>query len=414
MEKPVSPGLFALHLARAPDLALNRKILHLDLDAFFCAVEERRDPSLVGKPFAVGGRPETRGVVASCSYAARTFGVHSAMPMARALKLCPTLIIVSSRHGVYSQVSEQVMERLRQLTPLVEQISIDEAFMDITDLPDSGEVIARGLQALIHQELGLPCSIGVATNKLLAKTATDVGKASARKGSPPNAITVVPPGDEASFLAPLPVQSLWGVGPKTADRLHEIGVMTIGDLAQIPDSELARMFGKNGYELAMHSRGIDDRPIFTEHQLKSISQETTFARDVLDESVLRRTLLELSESVGRRLREASLAATTVKIKIRWPDFTTLTRQATLGNSTDQDSEIYTTALQLFENVWKRGKPVRLIGVGATGLRSPIRQLSFWDHSSQKERRLLDAVDQVRQRYGKDALRRLNREEGNDD
>lgn len=393
---------------------MNRKILHLDLDAFFCAVEEQRDPSLVGKPFAVGGRPETRGVVASCSYAARNFGVHSAMPMARALKLCPTLIIVSSRHGVYSQVSEQVMERLRQLTPLVEQISIDEAFMDVTDLSDSGEAIARRLQALIHKELGLPCSIGVATNKLLAKTATDVGKASARKGSPPNAITVVPPGEEASFLAPLPVQSLWGVGPKTADRLRGIGATTIGELARVSEAELARMFGKNGYELAMHSRGIDDRPIITEHLLKSVSQETTFARDVLDETVLRRTLLELSESVGRRLRESSLAATTVKIKIRWPDFTTLTRQLTLANPTDQDSEIYTTALQLFENVWKRGKPVRLIGVGASGLGSPKRQLSFWDQGSQKERRLLDAVDQVRQRYGKDALRRLNRHEDNHD
>jgi DNA polymerase-4 len=304
------------------------------------------------------------------------------------------------------------MEKLRQLTPLVEQISIDEAFMDVTDLPDSGEAIARRLQDLIHQDLGLPCSIGVATNKLLAKTATDVGKASARKGSPPNAITIVPPGEEASFLAPLPVKALWGVGPKTAERLGEIGVNTIGELARVPEAELVRMFGKNGFELAMHSRGVDERPIITEHLLKSISQETTFARDVLDEVVLRRTLLELSESVGRRLREASLAATTVKLKIRWPDFTTLTRQTTLANPTDQDSEIYTSALHLFENVWKRGKPVRLLGVGASGLGSPARQLSFWDQGSQKERRLLDAVDQVRQRYGTNALRRLDREGGN--
>jgi DNA polymerase-4 len=285
--------------------------------------------------------------------------------------------------------------------------------MDVTELPDSGEAIARRLQAQIHQELGLPCSIGVATNKLLAKTATDVGKASARKGGPPNAITVVPPGEEASFLAPLSVQALWGVGPKTAERLGEIGVTTIGDLARVSEAELVRMFGKNGSELAMHSRGIDDRPIVVEHLLKSISQETTFARDVLDEVILRRTILELSESVGRRLRQASLAATTIKIKIRWPDFTTLTRQMTLANPTDQDSEIYATALQLFENVWKRGKPVRLIGVGASGLGSPVRQLSFWDQGSQKQRRLLDAVDQVRLRYGKNALRRLNRHEEND-
>jgi DNA polymerase-4 len=393
---------------------LNRKILHLDLDAFFCAVEEQRDPSLVGKPFAVGGRPETRGVVASCSYAARSYGIHSAMPMARAIKLCPKLIIVSSRHGVYSQVSQQVMDRLRQLTPLVEQISIDEAFMDVTDLPDSGEAIARRLQASIHKDLGLPCSIGVATNKLLAKTATDVGKSSARKGSPPNAITVVPPGEEASFLAPLPVQALWGIGPKSADRLREIGIMTIGELARIPVPELARMFGKNGRELAMHARGIDERLIRTDRPVKSISQETTFAHDILNEAHLRHTLLELSEGVGRSLREASLAATTIKIKIRWPDFTTLSRQTTLANPTDQDSEIYAAALQLFDSVWKRGQPVRLIGVGASGLGPPIRQLSFWDQGSQKERRLLGAVDQVHQRYGKNALHRLKRHEGNDD
>lgn len=365
----------------------------------------------MGKPFAVGGRPETRGVVASCSYAARSYGIHSAMPMARAIKLCPKLIIVSSRHGVYSQVSQRVMERLRQLTPLVEQISIDEAFMDVTDLPDSGEAIARRLQASIHKDLGLPCSIGVATNKLLAKTATDVGKSSARKGSPPNAITVVPPGEEASFLAPLPVQALWGIGPKSADRLREIGIMTIGELARIPVTELARMFGKNGRELAMHARGIDERLIRTDRPVKSISQETTFAHDILNEAHLRHTLLELSEGVGRSLREASLAATTIKIKIRWPDFTTLSRQTTLANPTDQDSEIYAAALQLFDSVWKRGQPVRLIGVGASGLGPPIRQLSFWDQGSQKERRLLDAVDQVRQRYGKNALRRLNREGG---
>ena len=393
---------------------MSRKILHLDLDAFFCAVEEQRDASLVGKPFAVGGRPETRGVVASCSYAARRFGVHSAMPMTRALKLCPKLIIVSSRHGVYSNVSEQVMKRLRQITPLVEQISIDEAFMDVTNLPDSGETIARRLQATIQEELGLPCSLGVATNKLLAKIATDVGKSAARKGSPPNAVTVVPPGEEAAFLAPLPVQALWGVGPKTAERFKEIGVSTIGDIAQIATDELVRMFGKNGYDLASHARGIDDRPIVIERQIKSISQETTFARDVRDGPMLRRTLTELSESVGRRLRESALTATTVRLKIRWPDFTTHTRQMTLSNPTDQDAEINNAASQLFEKVWKHGRPVRLIGIGVSGLGSPARQLSFWDEKSQKERRLLEAMDQLRQRYGKNPLHRFTHLEGTDD
>ncbi|MBI4771414.1 MAG: DNA polymerase IV, partial [Chloroflexi bacterium] len=204
-----------------------RKILHLDLDAFFCAVEEQRDPALRGQAFAVGGRPEARGVVASCSYAARRFGVRSAMPMARAVKLCSGLIIVPSRHKVYSDVSRQVMERLYDLTPLVEQISIDEAFLDVSDLPESGEALARRLQATMRDELRLPCSLGVATNKLVAKIASDVGKAAARTGAPPNAILVVPPGEEAAFLAPLPAAALWGVGPKTATRLAGLGIHTI-------------------------------------------------------------------------------------------------------------------------------------------------------------------------------------------
>ena len=355
-----------------------RKILHLDLDAFFCAVEEQRNPSLIGKPFAVGGRPETRGVVASCSYAARKFGVRSAMPMSRALRLCPNLIIVSSHHRIYSDVSRQVMQRLDQLTPLVEQISIDEAFLDVTELPESGEIVARRLQSDIRDQLGLPCSLGVATNKLLAKIANDVGKSAARGAGPPNAITVVPCGEEAAFLAPLPAQALWGIGPKTAERLKEIGVITIGDLAHLPENELVSMFGKNGHDLAMHARGIDDRPIVTEHKIKSISQETTFARDVRDETTLRTTVFELSEMVGRRLRASSLSATTVKLKIRWPDFTTLTRQMTLTHPTDQDSEISTIALQLLGKIWKSSQPVRLIGVGVSGLKPPHNQLSLWN------------------------------------
>ena len=363
---------------------MTRKILHLDLDAFFCAVEEQRDPSLIGKPFAVGGRPEHRGVVASCSYAARKYGVRSAMPMSRALRLCPNLIIVSSRHRIYSDVSKQVMVRLRQLTPLVEQISIDEAYLDVSELPDSGMVLAQRLQADIKEQLGLPCSLGVATNKLLAKTANDVGKSAARSTGPPNAITVVPPGDEEAFLSPLPVQALWGIGPKTAERLKEIGVITIGDLARLPEQELVSMLGKNGYDLAKRARGIDDRPIITEHKIKSISQETTFARDIRDKYTLRQTVLELSEKVGRRLRAYSLSATTVKLKIRWHDFTTLTRQMTLSHPTDQDSEISLIALQLLDNVWKPSQLVRLIGVGVSGLKPPHHQLSFWDASDQKD------------------------------
>jgi DNA polymerase-4 len=382
-----------------------RKIIHLDLDAFFCSVEEKQDPSLRGKAFAVGGRPEERGVVASCSYTARQFGIHSAMPMARAVKLCPGLLIISSRHGDYSKASSQVMEKLRSLTSQVEQISIDEAFMDVSDLPESGEEIARRLQASINDGLGLPCSLGVATNKLVAKIATDVGKASARKGNPPNAITVVPPGEEAVFLAPLPAQALWGVGPKTAQRLAEMSIHTIGELAKWPVEELVRLFGKNGSDLSRHARGISDSPIVTTHTAKSISQETTFAKDISSKNVLRQTLLEQSQGVGRQLRQEKFCATTVKIKLRWPDFSTITRQVSLALPTDQDQEIFEAAWGLFVKEWRSKMPVRLIGVGVSGLRPPARQLSLFDQNFQKDARLQATLDDLRARFGDKAIRR---------
>lgn len=357
-----------------------RRILHLDLDAFFCAVEELRNPSLVGKPFAVGGRPEQRGVVASCSYAARMRGVRSAMPMARALRLCPELRIVPAQHGTYAQVSRRVMEYLYQLAPLVEQISIDEAFLDISELPGSSEAIARQIQRRINEEQGLPCSIGIASNKLVAKIANDVGKASARGAKPPNAITIVPEGMEAEFLAPLPVERLWGVGPKTAAELAKVGVTTIGDLAKCSEKELVAKFGKTGAYLAQRARGIDDTPIVPYHEPKSISQEITFARDISDGEQLRRTLRELAESIGKNLRQEGYLGSTIKLKVRWPDFTTVTRQMTLRAPTDQDDLIAGAALALFEKLWTPGKAVRLIGVGVGGLGSHPRQLSLWDET----------------------------------
>ena len=386
---------------------MSRKILHLDLDAFFCAVEELRDPSLRGQPFAVGGHPEERGVVASCSYAARRFGLRSAMPMARAVKLCPGLLIIPARHKVYSEVSEQVMARLHALTPLVEQISIDEAFLDVTDLPEPGEALARRLQTAIRGELGLPCSLGVAANKLVAKVATEVGKATNRTGTYPNAITIVPPGEEAAFLAPLPVEMLWGVGPKTAVRLAALEIHTIGDVARWPEGDLARRFGKMGQEFSLRAKGIDDRPVVTMRVAKSVSQETTFVRDVSDGEALRRTLRELSEGVGRQLRREPLTGSTVRLKLRWANFTTLTRQTRLSQPTDRDDVIYAAAVQLFERVWRAGKPVRLLGVGVADLRPPLRagQLSLWDDGSEKQRRLQAAVDALRERFGEQVVRR---------
>lgn len=382
-----------------------RKILHLDLDAFFCAVEEQHDPSLRGKPFAVGGRPDQRGVVASCSYAARRFGIHSAMPMARAVRLCPELIVVSSHFRAYRAASREVMARLHALTPLVEQLSIDEAFLDVSDLSEASEVLARRLQATIRTELGLPCSLGVATNKLVAKIANNIGKAQARTEGPPNAIKVVAPGQEAAFLAPLPVDELWGVGPKTAERLAQLGLRTIGDIARRSETDLARRFGKHGHDLARRARGLDDRPVEIEHEAKSISQETTFAKDISDGELLRRVLCQQSESVGRRLRKSNLSGTTVKIKLRWADFTTLTRQLTLDHPTNLDREIVEAAHQLFEQTWPPGKRVRLVGVGVSGFETPAYQLSLWDPAPETDQSLQSTLDDLRERFGDEAIRR---------
>jgi nucleotidyltransferase/DNA polymerase involved in DNA repair len=294
------------------------------------------------------------------------------------------------------------MQALHDLTPLVEQISIDEAFLDVSDLPESGEVIARELQSTIRDKLGLPCSLGIATNKLLAKIANNVGKASSRDNKPPNAITIVPAGMETEFLAPLPVEKLWGVGPKTTERLLKLGVKTIGDLANFSTTELTRLFGKSGAGLSEHARGIDDQPIATSHEMKSISQETTFAKDIGDEQYLRRTLQTLSETVGKRLRKNNLMGSTIKLKLRLPDFTTLTRQMTLTNPTDQDKQIFAAALLLFDKTWTRGKAVRLIGVGISKFDTPNRQLSLWEDSADQ---LQSALDHLRDRFGDQAIKR---------
>lgn len=382
-----------------------RTILHLDLDAFFCAVEEKEQPELSDKAFAVGGQPDERGVVASCSYAARRLGVRSAMPMTRALRLCPDLIIVPPRHRLYSDVSRQVMALLHDLTPWVEQISIDEAFLDLSDLPEDGETLARRLQARISGQLGLPCSLGVATNKLVAKIANDFGKSQAQTGAPPNAITVVAAGQEAAFLAPLPAQALWGVGPKTATRLAELGIHTIGDIAARPEAELARLFGKHGADLAQRSHGIDDRPIVTEHETKSISKEVTFAHDVADADELRRTLRVLAEGVGRQLRNEGLSGGAVKLKLRWPNFNTITRQTTLTRPTDLDADIVMGAMQLFEHAWDGHTPIRLLGVGVSGLSTGYRQLGLWDAPREEAQRLQATLDELRRRFGDNAISR---------
>jgi DNA polymerase-4 len=388
---------------------MDRKILHLDLDAFFCAVEAQENSNLRGKPFAVGGRPDQRGVVASCSYEARRFGIRSAMPMAQAVRLCPELIIIPQSRGLYQKASRAVMAHLHDLTPLVEQLSIDEAFLDVTMLRESAASVAEKLQAAINDDPGLPCSLGVASNKLVAKIANTIGKreASQRTAGPPNAIKVIPPGEEAAFLAPLPITELWGVGPRTAEKLAAIGVQTIGDIARLSDADLTRRFGKHGTSLAHHARGIDTRPVETSHETKSISKETTFSRNVTDAKTLYRALRRLADGVGRQTRQADLAGTTIKIKLRWADFTTLTRQITLPNPTDQDDAIYKAAVGLLRANWPEGKPVRLVGVGISGFEAPHHQLGLWEDPAarQQSRRLQATLDDLRDRYGDDIINR---------
>lgn len=394
---------------------MRRTILHLDLDAFFCAVETLHNPALAGKPFAVGGHPQQRGVVASCSYEARQFGVRSAMPMAQAVRLCPNLLIIPQHFDAYHVASRKVMQYLHSVTPLVEQMSIDEAFLDVTGIRSAARALAEQMQSHIRNQLGLPCSFGVATNKLVAKIANNIGKASVKTGGSPSTITEVLPGGEAAFLAPLPIQELWGVGPKTAEQLHRLGIQTIGDLAKWPEQDLSRRFGKIGGDLSQRARGIDDRPVETEQDAKSISKEVTFPRDMTDITSLHHTLRKQCEGVGRRLRQMQLVGTTVKLKLRWSDFTTLSRQITLNHPIDQDSEIYDAARRLLDETWTKGRPVRLLGVGVTGLEGVARQLELWEtESDRQERQLQSILDDLRTRFGDQVIQRGSDLKGRDE
>lgn len=297
------------------------------------------------------------------------------------------------------------MSKLEAVAPSMEQISIDEAFLDITGLREAPEHLARGLQSSIRDELGLPSSIGIAANKLVAKIATEVGKRSGPGDAAPFGLTIVPPGEEAPFLAPLPIEMLWGVGPKTAAKLADLGMHTIGDIARWPETRLTEMLGETGRELARRARGQDERMVVGEHEAKSMSQETTFARDVTDDRTLERTLRQQAADVAHSLRESNLAGATIRLKIRWPPFTTWTRQTTLPHRTDDDQEIARVAIDLMRKVRTPGRPVRLIGVGVTGLGSPVRQLELWDTVPEKSRRLVHAIDALRAKYGDKVIRR---------
>lgn len=379
-----------------------RAIIHIDLDAFFVAVERLDDPSLDGKPVIVGGRAEVRGVVASASYEARRFGIHSAMPTAEALRRCPQLIIVAGHRGRYSEMSDRVMAILGDYTPLLEPISIDEAFLDVTGTeahygpPDR---LARTIQDRIETELKLSASLGVAANKLLAKVASDFRK--------PHGITVVLPGEEAAFLAPLLIRKLWGVGAVMGRELERLNVVTVGDLAQVPREELIARFGAAaGESLFRHSHGVDDSPVTPEPEAKSISREETFVRDIRDTEVLRRELLRLSDEVAWRLRGHNLQARTITLKLRYGDFSTFSRQATPADPVDSGPVIYSHVLALFEKAWDR-RPLRLVGVGGSNLVQPGRQLRLFEQEDRRQAQLDAALDRIRARYGSSAIRRAS-------
>jgi DNA polymerase-4 len=385
----------------------DRKILHLDLDAFFCSVEELLDPTLIGKAFAVGGNPQGRGVIVSASYAARKFGVRSAMPSGRALKLCPNLVFVRSKHSLYSNFSNKVMDILHDISPLVQQISVDEAFIDVTDIQKPIESICHDLQNRVDRETNLPISIGAGTSKMIAKIANNIGKSQVKTGKSPRSINIVKVGDEANFLAPLDIQEMWGIGPKSAERLRSRGFKTIGDLANADISDLIEYFGKNAELMKNRALGIDHSPVHTLREAKSISNEITFDEDSDDIDFLKNIIMQLSDKVAWRLRKENLAGKVISIKIRYSDFSTFTRQKALANPTNVGDEIFETSYALFlENV-NHNRAIRLIGVGVSHLEEPFTQLELFGDNIQKKQDLVQAVDSLRDKFGKDVIIRAN-------
>jgi DNA polymerase IV len=378
---------------------MTRTILHVDLDAFFAAVEQRDRPELRGKPVIVGGGgPNDRGVVSAASYEARKFGVHSAMPLRNAGRLCPDGVFLPVDGAKYQSVSREVMAVLRRFTPQVEPISIDEAFLDVTGsrkLFGDGEAVGRQIKKAVRDEVGLTISVGVASTKLVAKIASDLRK--------PDGLVVVPPGEEAAFLAPLPISRLWGVGGPTAVALRDYGVRTIGDLAALDPQVLVRRFGKHGASLAGRARGEDDDPVADRADAKSIGHEHTFDKDTSDRDQIERTLLAMSEGVAGRLRASGVKAGTVTVKIRDSSFHTITRQRTLPEPTDLTEPIWKTALELARPE-VRGIRVRLLGVTASNLGSPD-QLALFGEGDSRIRRAVEAADELRRRFGERAVTR---------
>jgi DNA polymerase IV len=375
------------------------RILHADMDAFYASIEVRRDPSLAGKPLLVAGTGP-RGVVTSASYEARAYGCRSAMPTQRARRMCPQALVIPPDFAAYQQVSRQVMATFRAVTPLVEPLSLDEAFLDVGGaerLAGSALAIARDLRVRVREQTGLVVTVGVAANKFLAKLASTRGK--------PDGLLVVPPSQTLGFLHPLPVQVLWGVGEATLAVLHRYGLATVGELARAPRATLERALGQsNGARLHELAWGRDERPVVSDEEPKSVSSEETFETDLDDPDTLAKEVRRCAVRVGRRLRAACLSGRTVTLKVRFADFKTVTRSRTLPSSLDGDAELGRIGTELLAALGV-SRPVRLVGMGVSGLvaeGAPVQlELGVEDAAG---RRAVDAVaDRIRDRWGERSL-----------
>ena len=392
-------------MAAAPHTpALPRTIFHVDMDAFFVSVEELYDPSLKGKPVVVGGQRHERGVVSAASYEARKFGVHSALPLRSAAKLCPQAIFVDGHPERYRECSEKVYKVLTAFSPQVEMASIDEAYLDMTGtarLHGPPLRAAHKLHQRMKEETQLNCSIGIGSSRLIAKVSSARAK--------PNGVLWIVPGEESKFLAPLDVREIPGVGKVMENHLHELGIKKVGDLARLGEAELEQRFGKWGLALAGKARGEDaggwfDTEVGADIAAKSISHEHTYNEDTADANQLEATLMRLSEMVGRRLREANFHARTIQLKLRYQDFSTITRAHTFPAGTQLDGEIFEQVRALFRKNWKLGREVRLLGVQASTFEAQAEQISLLEGGRQKRwKDALAAADRLRDKFGESSV-----------
>jgi len=391
-----------------------RQIIHVDMDAFYASIEQLDNPEFKGKPVIVGGNPKGRGVVSAASYEARKFGIHSAMPMSAAIRLCPRAIVLPVRMERYVQVSQQIHAIFGQYTPLVESVSIDEAFLDVTGstrLFGGGKQIGLAIKKAIKDKLKLTASVGVAPNKFLAKLASDMKK--------PDGFVVITEQNKQKILDPLPVSKIWGVGKVTEQALQSYAILTIAQLRQTPLQKLRAIVGNYAPTLLQLACGIDESEVQPTRQAKSLSSEQTFAADVQDQEILLNALLNQVEEVAQRLRAAHLRAKTVTVKLRYGDFRTITRSNTFGTATNTTAALWQAASTIFQK-WQtesagpatasasaETSPLRLIGFAASGLvkEDTGQQLLFPDPKEEKEKRLDEAVDKIKNRFGEDALRR---------